>query len=365
MDDLIVGLGDRQYPIVIGASNLSALGQRVREALPKCDRLLVVTNPEVGRLHAGKVTRSLERAGLTVEVLGIQEGERHKTVATAEEIWDHLIRHGYTRQSALLALGGGVVGDITGFAAACYMRGIAFIQVPTTLLAMVDSSVGGKTGVNHPHAKNTIGAFWQPRLVFMDIALLGTLPVEEFRSGFAEVVKHGVIRDAAYFAYLEKNLDLIFGQNASALTHVVEGSCRIKAVVVERDEREAGLRAILNFGHTVGHAVEALSEYGTVRHGYAGSIGMAAAVGIAERMGLCHPGLHCRLTGLLEICGLPIRLPVLDEQKVMEHLRTDKKVRDGKVRFVLPVQMGEVVIRDDVSAEVIIETLRAMKEGKL
>jgi 3-dehydroquinate synthase len=361
MQDVIVGLAERQYPIAIGGDCLEALGPRVLEALPKCDRLLVITNPELGRLHANKVTRSLQKAGLAAEVMGIPEGEQHKSLRTVEEIWDHLIQHGYTRQSALLALGGGVVGDITGFAAACYMRGIPFVQVPTTLLAMVDSSVGGKTGVNHPRAKNTIGAFWQPKLVFIDIGFVRTLPTEEFRSGFAEVIKHGVIRDASYFEYLETHLDLIFAQNDRTMIRLVEGSCRIKAEVVAQDERESGLRAILNFGHTLGHAVEVLSDYGNLRHGYAVSIGMMAAAGIAERLEMVGADFTSRLKALLEFSGLPVRFPPLDEEAVMDRLRTDKKVRDGRVRFVLPVRMGEVVIRDDVPPEVILEVIRAMK----
>ena len=364
MDEVVVGLGERRYPIRIGSNCAAQLGDGVRDALPRCDRLLVVSDPEIARLHASPVLDSLRGAGFLVELLEIPEGEVYKTVATTERIWDHLITRGYTRQSAAVALGGGVVGDVTGFAAAAYMRGIEFVQVPTTLLAMVDSSVGGKTGVNHPRAKNVIGAFWQPRLVFMDMAFLETLPPEEFRSGFAEVIKHGVIRDADYFAFLEERLDAIFALDHEALAHTVKVSCEIKSAVVAADEREGGLRAILNFGHTLGHALEALGGYGGLRHGEAVAVGMVGAARIAERMGLTSEETGARLRKLVARSGLPSRFPDLGVDSVLDRLKSDKKVRDGRVRFVLPTRIGDVVIRDDVPRGIIADTIREMGGGR-
>jgi 3-dehydroquinate synthase len=361
MEEIIVGLGDRQYPIRIGCDCVAELGAQAREALPRCDRIAVVSNPEIARLHGGAVLESLRQAGFNAELVEIPEGEAQKTVETVHRIWDHLIEHGYTRQSALVALGGGVVGDMTGFAAATYMRGIAFIQVPTTLLAMVDSSVGGKTGVNLTRAKNSVGAFWQPKRVFMDLAFLRTLPIEEFRSGFAEVIKHGVIRDAGYFEFLEKNLERIFALDGAAMTHVVAGSCRVKADVVAHDERESGLRAILNYGHTVGHAIEALSGYGQVRHGEAVAIGMVAAARIARAIGVCtDEALTDRLERLIEASGLPARIQGLELQAVLDRMKSDKKVLDGCLRFVLPVKLGEVVIRNDVPRDVLSRVIEEM-----
>ena len=360
MREIVVGLEERQYPIRIGSDCVAELGPQARAALPRCDRLLVVSNPEIARLHAAPVLESLRGAGLETELFEIPEGETHKNVDTVGAIWDHLIMGSYTRQSAIAALGGGVVGDVAGFAAASYMRGIGYIQLPTTLLAMVDSSVGGKTGINHPHAKNIIGAFWQPKLVFMDMALLGTLFEEEFRSGFAEVIKHGVIRDAGYFAYLEDNLDAIFALDGTALAHVVAGSCEIKADVVAQDEREGGLRAILNCGHTLGHAIEALTGYGGARHGEAVAVGMIAAARIAAKMDLTSEETETRLRALIERASLPTRFPELDVAVLIARLRTDKKVRDGRVRFVLPTRIGDVTIRDDVPSKVIEETVRGM-----
>jgi len=360
METITVGLGERQYPIQIGSERVADLGAAAREALPRCDRLLVVSNADIAALHAQPVLESLRAGGFEPALLELPEGEAKKTVATVERVWDHLITKGYTRQSALVALGGGVVGDITGFAAASYMRGIDCIQVPTSLLAMVDSSVGGKTGVNHPRAKNTIGAFWQPRLVFIDTAFLHTLPPEELRAGFAEVIKHGCIRNTAYFEFLETHLDAIFALDDAALARVVAGSCEIKADVVARDERESGLRTILNYGHTLGHAVETLAGYGQVRHGEAVAIGMVAAAGIAVEMGLCDPGVLNRTRSLIERSGLPTRFPSdLTTGAVLGKLKSDKKVQDGRVRFVLPTSLGEVTIRDDVPRETIAATIES------
>ncbi|MBN1866175.1 3-dehydroquinate synthase [Candidatus Sumerlaeota bacterium] len=361
MEEIVVGLGERKYPIRIGCECARELGGQVRAALPRCDRLMVVTNPDIARLYAEPVLESLRATGLAVDLFEIPEGESSKCIAVLETIWDRLIRSGFTRQSALVALGGGVVGDVAGFAAATYMRGIDVVQVPTTLLAMVDSSVGGKTAVNHPLAKNIVGAFWQPRLVFMDIAFLRTLPVEEFRSGFAEVIKHGVIRDAEYFRFLEEDLDRIFALDGDTLGRVVRVSCEIKASVVEEDERESGLRAILNCGHTLGHAIEALGGYGEgSRHGEAVAVGMLAEARVAERLGLIDAESVARIQHLLERSGLPVRCPAFPVAEIVDRLKSDKKVRDGRVTFVLPSGIGWVATRNDVPRDLIAEILIEM-----
>lgn len=364
MQEIQVGLEERTYPIHIDHGCKARIGELARRALPRCDRLLVVTDSRVGPIHGRALRDALSATdGPRAEILEIPEGETHKRVETVGGVWNYLIAQGYTRQSALVALGGGVVGDIAGFAAATYMRGIPFIQAPTSLLAMVDSSVGGKTGVNHPRAKNIIGAFWQPRLVFIDTACLSTLAPEEFRSGYAEVLKHGVIRDAEYFSFLEDRHDDIFALRPEALEHTVAVSCRIKAAVVAHDEREAGLRAILNCGHTLGHAVEALSNY-TVRHGEAVAIGLAAAGRIAVRMGLLDAADAARIETQLARAGLPVRFPALPTQEILARTRSDKKVRDGRVRYILPVAIGDVVIRDDVGDETVARVVEEMRESE-
>lgn len=359
-DEIIVGLGERQYPIVIDWQWLGEIGARVKLALPKANRLLVVTNPRINQLHGKAALESLRAAGLNADLIEIPEGEANKTVGVTSLIWDRLISIGASRQAALIALGGGIVGDIAGFAAATYMRGIDFVQVPTTLLAMVDSSVGGKTGVNHPQAKNIIGCFWQPKLVFMDLSLLKTLPREEFRAGFAEVIKHGIIRDADYFHFLEANLDAIMRLEPEALRRVVRISCEIKAGVVAQDEREMGVRAILNFGHTLGHAIEALGHYEGSRHGEAVSVGMVGAARIACEMGLLKIADMERIERLIEQSGLPVRFPAFESAAIIERLKSDKKVRDGRVRFVLPTEIGNVVIRDDIPSELIAKVIQEM-----
>jgi len=351
METVSVNLGGRSYRILINANWIDDLGARLCDVI-SADRLLVITTPALTRLYGRIVLDALRAAGYSAELFEIPEGEKRKTVATVETIWDHLIRNGYTRQSVLVALGGGVVGDIAGFAAATYMRGVGFVQTPTSLLAMIDSSIGGKTGVNHPQAKNVIGAFWQPKIVFVDTAFLRSLAPSELRTGFAEAVKHGVIRDSAYFQFLEQNLDAILGLDDAALIHTVRVSCEIKAGVVARDEREAGLRAILNFGHTLGHAAESLSRY-EIPHGQAVSIGMVGEARIAEKMGLVTSDAVARLSALLERAGLPTRFPDFPAAAVLERLKSDKKVKDGRVRFVLPTRIGEVVIRDDVPSELV------------
>ncbi len=345
MHTVKVSLGDRSYDIEIGLS-LDQVGARLK-GLGFGQKMAVVTNPTVKKLHGQRAVDSLKAAGFLVMSIEVPDGEQYKNLDWANAIYTALLINSFDRKSALVALGGGVVGDLTGFAAATFMRGIPFVQVPTTLLAMVDSSVGGKTGVNHPMGKNMIGAFYQPKRVLMDLDVLKTLPREEFLSGMAEVIKYGVIRDAALFDYLEKNRDRILTLDPEALSHIIRRSCEIKAEVVSQDEREGGLRAILNFGHTVGHAIETAENY-TVRHGEAIAIGMVYASRLARRTGLCHAELPERVEQLIESYGLPTDISVLSRRpgvtELMDTMQVDKKAEGGKVKFVLPKKLGEVVI---------------------
>jgi len=356
-----VPLGDRAYDIELATGGLSSLGQLVRTALPKVDRLGLVTSVSVDRLHGAHVESALRETGLPVAKIVLPDGEGTKSLAHLGEIFDVMLPAGLTRQSAIVAVGGGVVGDLAGYAAASIMRGIRLLQVPTTLLAMVDSSVGGKTGINHAAGKNLIGAFHQPSAVLIDSDFLATLPIEEFRAGFAEVIKYGVIRDAAFFAFLEENLDAIYRRDPLPLLRILERSVAIKAEVVAADEREESLRAILNYGHTVGHALEAATHYAGYRHGETVAIGMIAANRLAARLGLLkEPDLEARVEGLCRRAGLPIRLPEHPNvEQLMEPLRKDKKVRDGRVRFVLPRVMGKVEIVSGIEER---DVVAAMKE---
>ena len=356
-----VSLGDRSYDIEIDAG-LDRIGERI-QGLGIGKKMALVTNPKVKKLHAGPVVDSLKAAGFLVMSIEIPDGEQHKNLDWANAIYTALLTNGFDRKSSLVALGGGVIGDLTGFAAATYMRGVPFIQVPTTLLAMVDSSVGGKTGVNHPMGKNMIGAFYQPKKVLMDLRVLKTLPKEEFLSGMAEVIKYGVIWDAAFFEYLDTNREKILSLDADALTHIIQRSCEIKAEVVGKDEREGGLRAVLNFGHTVGHAVETAENY-TMRHGEAVSIGMVYASRLAQRTGLCDASVPERVEQLIKAYGLPTDLSALKRKpgmtELMDTMQIDKKAEGGKVKFVLPTKIGEVVITREWGEDV----LKSVLNGK-
>jgi 3-dehydroquinate synthase len=344
MEIVKVDLGARSYEILIGPGLMPSLGERIKAA-GLSGRAGIVTNDTVGPIYAKGVTDSIRDAGFETTTISLPDGEKYKSIDSATRIYDRLLTERFDRKSFLVALGGGVIGDITGFAAATYMRGIDFVQVPTTLLSQVDSSVGGKTGVNHPLGKNMIGAFHQPRLVLADVDTLKTLPKEEFVSGLAEVVKYGVIRDAEFFRWLEDNADSVTKMQPDALVHLIRRSCEIKAEVVGEDEREGGLRAILNFGHTVGHAAESLTDYTGYRHGEAISIGMVAAAKLAVAEGLCAPDVAERLARLLTRFGLPTEFPKnLSFGAVLESIGHDKKAEGGKVKFVLPKRIGEVVI---------------------
>jgi 3-dehydroquinate synthase len=352
MEKINVQLSERSYPILIGSDILTRLGEELK-LLGLGSRIAVITNSVVRPLYGGLVEKTLQESGFQVKLIEVPDGEVYKSLATAEGLYDELVDFAMDRTSTVMALGGGVIGDLAGFVAATYMRGVCFVNIPTTLLAHVDSAVGGKTGVDHPRGKNLIGAFHQPSLVLCDLSLLKTLPEKELLAGMAEVVKYGVILDPDFFSFVESHVPQILKQDSRTMTEVVRSSCAAKASVVEDDEREAGRRAILNFGHTLGHAIESLTGYTRYIHGEAVSMGMTAAARISHAMGLCDKEVVSRLEKLLKRIGLPTDLPEINPEEVIRILAHDKKVRDGKVRFVLPQRIGKVVIRDDVDPEII------------
>lgn len=345
LERLTVGLGDRSYPIWVGDGILDRLG----EALVAVDfprKVAVVTNPTIEALYGEQVLTALARDGFVASVITIPDGEAYKNIRTLEQIYDALIARGFDRYCGLVALGGGVVGDITGFAAATFLRGLPFVQVPTTLLSQVDSSVGGKTAINHPLGKNLIGAFYQPRHVHVDVATLKTLPAREFAAGMAEVVKYGIIRDAEFFHWLGEHHDSLRRLDRTALVAAVKRSCQIKADIVELDEKEASLRAILNYGHTFGHAVETLAGYGEIRHGEAVAIGMVVAARIAQQLGLCTSSHTAAIASLLSAFSLPVVPPEYPLADYLSAMGRDKKVKAGVLRFVLNRGIGECLVRD-------------------
>ncbi|HEY9812917.1 MAG TPA: 3-dehydroquinate synthase [Candidatus Sericytochromatia bacterium] len=358
-----VELPEQSYDIAIASGSLDRLGEQC-SGLSLGKKVLVVSNPVVYKHYGSRAIASLTSAGFDVYTCILPAGERYKTLNSIQKIYDVALEHRLERSSTMVALGGGVIGDMTGFAAATWLRGINFVQVPTTLLAMVDASVGGKTGVNHPQGKNLIGAFYQPRLVLIDPEILKTLPVREFRAGMAEVIKYGVIWDAGLFSQMEetKRLDQMRYLNEGLLPEILNKSCQAKADVVSKDEKEAGLRAILNYGHTIGHAVESLTGYRIVNHGEAVGIGMVAAGEIAVHLQLWDKESTQRQDALIKKAGLPTRLPAgLDIDAIADVLQTDKKVKAGKVRFILPTQIGVVTITDQVPPEVIRQVLQEMQ----
>ncbi|BCX82083.1 3-dehydroquinate synthase [Methylomarinovum caldicuralii] len=354
MKTLTIDLGERGYPIHIGTGLLSQWDLFTPHI--GGEQVMVVTNDVVGPLY---LERLLATLGLPDEAaLVLPDGERCKTLETVNRIFDALLERRYSRNATLVALGGGVIGDIVGFAAACYQRGIDFIQVPTTLLAQVDSSVGGKTGVNHPLGKNMIGAFHQPRAVIADIATLDTLPERELQAGIAEVIKYGLIRDAPFFAWLEAHIEALRQRDPDALAYAVERSCRNKAEVVAADEREGGLRAILNFGHTFGHAIEAGMGYGRYLHGEAVAIGMCQAADLSARLGLLSRRDVQRIESLLARAGLPTVPPAaMDAEAFLRHMAVDKKNRDGQIRLILLEEIGRATLPRPVPRESLEATL--------
>jgi 3-dehydroquinate synthase len=338
-----IHLGDRSYPILIGAGLLSA--PSTWADLPKGSSALIVTNTTVAPLYAQAVQAALAPHFAQVHVLALPDGEAHKGWEALNQIFDLLLTQACDRRTVLVALGGGVVGDMTGFAAACYMRGVPFVQVPTTLLAQVDSSVGGKTAINHPLGKNMIGAFYQPERVICDLSTLQSLPGRELSAGLAEVIKYGPIADMGFLDWIEAHLDALLARDPAALAWAVQRSCQIKADVVGQDEREGGLRAILNFGHTFGHAIEAGLGFGEWLHGEAVGCGMVMAAHLSERLGLVDAAFVQRLTRVIERAGLPTVGPALGVDTYVHHMRVDKKAQAGDIRFVLIDGPGRAVVR--------------------
>ncbi|MGL4437613.1 MAG: 3-dehydroquinate synthase [Giesbergeria sp.] len=346
-EKLVIDLAERSYEILVRGDAMDAVHEH--PALPASAQALVVTNQTVGPLYGERLVNTLKHRYSAVHTLELPDGEEHKNWQTLNLIFDALLQHGCDRKTVLFALGGGVVGDMTGFAAASYMRGVPFVQVPTTLLAQVDSSVGGKTGINHPLGKNMIGAFYQPRLVVCDLATLDTLPERELSAGLAEVIKYGPIVDMEFMAWQEGAMEALRARDRAALAHAVRRSCEIKAWVVGQDERESGLRAILNFGHTFGHAIEAGMGYGVWLHGEAVGAGMVMAAELSMRMGLVDQAFVQRLRSLIARAGLPVKAPVLDAAdnagRYLELMRVDKKAESGEIRFVLIDGPGKAVLR--------------------
>lgn len=347
---LNVGLGDRGYPIFIEDGIMLTVGADLaRRKIAK--RYAVIADDNVARLYGTTLMRSLSEAGIAAEMLTFPQGEASKNLQVFAELASRLAQRGIDRKDGLIALGGGVTGDLTGFLAASYLRGIPFVQVPTTLLAQVDSSVGGKTGVDIPEGKNLVGAFYQPKAVYIDTAVLTTLPQIELLGGLAEVIKYGVIRDFDFFVFLERHLDKILCLDQGSIQEMIYTCCRIKAEVVAEDERESNLRRILNFGHTIGHAVEAASDFAII-HGLAVAIGMVAALRLAVACELCKKSDAGRVAALINAFGLPTEIPPdLDRERIKRYLLTDKKTVGGSVFYVLPTAIGRVVITNEVSDE--------------
>ncbi len=355
MRKIRVRLGSNSYDIYVGSGLLMQTGRQLKEN-GFADKLVIITNPVVKKLYGNALKRSLTQEGFKVAVLSVPDGEEQKSLEVAGRLYGELTDLYAERTTPILALGGGVIGDLTGFVAATYLRGVPLIQIPTTLLAQVDSSIGGKVAVNHGQVKNKIGAFYQPRLVISDISTLRTLPTREFISGLAEVIKYGVIGDREFFVYLEKNLDQIKSLDERLLEEIVYNSAKIKAEIVEKDEKDLGWRNILNYGHTVGHAIESASDF-KVEHGKAVALGMLAAGRISNKLGLLDKNELIRLKGIIQRADLAIELPNLEVGKIIQAIRHDKKILRGKLRFILPRTIGNVFITDEVSLSLVEQVL--------
>jgi 3-dehydroquinate synthase len=355
---LTVDLAERSYPIYIGSGLLGE--SSVILPFVSGNQVLVVTNETIAPLYLDAVVSSLE--GGQVDTVVLPDGERFKNLETLNLIFDALLDKRHNRTTTLVALGGGVIGDMTGFAAACYQRGVNFVQVPTTLLAQVDSSVGGKTAVNHPKGKNMIGAFYQPRCVIIDTDTLNTLPDREYRAGLSEVIKYGLIADAEFFTWLEQNVDALLAREPGVLAQAIKRSCENKAKVVSEDEKEGGVRAILNLGHTFGHAIETSQGYGQWLHGEAVAAGMAMAVELSRLLGWIEETDKQRVVGLLKACGLPVWAPGdMGVDQFMALMAVDKKVIDGSLRLVLLRGLGHAVVTADFDAAVLTAMLQASR----
>ncbi len=355
MQTLTVDLGDRAYPIHIAPGLLDRADLVLPHLAQK--RVVIVTNTTVGPLYLERLTRTLASAGVQVESVVLPDGEAYKNWETLNTIFDALLTRRAERKTTLIALGGGVIGDLTGFAAACYQRGMPFIQVPTTLLAQVDSSVGGKTGINHPLGKNMIGAFYQPQLVLADIGTLATLPDRELSAGLAEIIKYGLIRDLPFLEWLEANMEKLVARDTEALMVAIYRSCQNKAEVVAADERESGQRALLNLGHTFGHAIETGMGYGVWLHGEGVSAGTMQAADLSRRMGLLAQADVERMADLFRRAGLPVAAPDLGYDAYMNTMAVDKKVESGRIRFVLLRKLGEAFVSGDYDPAALRATL--------
>lgn len=361
MEEISVNLGPRSYPIFVGAGALRAVGAKL-SALAPGRRTALASDRSVMSLYGPTVSESLHAAGFSVREIIIPEGEAAKTLAVAERCWDECLTAGLDRTSTILALGGGAAGDLAGFVAATYMRGIPFVQLPTTLLAQVDASIGGKVAIDHPRAKNLIGAFHQPLMVVTDPSALATLPDPEFRSGLAEVVKHGIVLDAAYFGDVEAHVREILSKDLPTLERIIAASCRLKSRIVEADEQESGLRAALNYGHTVGHALEAATSYSRWLHGEAVSLGIVAAARLAARLGVTDAETVNRQVALLRAIGLPVSFSGPAPHTILEAIGRDKKARDGKVPFVLAPRIGEFRLVFDIPGELVAQVLAEIQK---
>jgi 3-dehydroquinate synthase len=349
---LTVELGERSYPIRLGEGTLTDVGPAVARCTG-ADRAALITVPGVGRRYAGRVLRSLRSAGIRAARIDVPDGDASKSLRQAARLYDALIDLGLDRGSVVVALGGGMVGDLAGFAASTYLRGIDFVQIPTTVLAMVDASIGGKVAVNLPQGKNLVGSFHQPRLVWIDVETLGSLPARQRAAGFAEVVKAAALWDARFFAQLERQAEALMARDAKRLLPVLERACAIKAEVVARDEREGGLRMLLNLGHTLAHAVERLSGYRRILHGEAVAMGMAYAARRSEQLGLGSAGTAQRIEALLRRFGLPTELPAHPRRAYLEALRVDKKSRNSRIRYIGLRRIGRAEVVELTPAQVL------------
>jgi 3-dehydroquinate synthase len=352
-----VHLAERSYDIAVGRGLLAEAGAFIKTRLSS-RRAVVITDEHVRRPHGEQVRSALTEAGIDADLIAVPAGETSKCVDQAERLWNKLAELRVDRSAAIVAVGGGVVGDLAGFVAAAFARGLAFVQIPTTIIAQVDSSVGGKVGINLPLGKNLVGAFWQPAGVLIDTAVLDTLPEREYKSGLAEVVKYGVILDASFLAWQQQHVAAILSRDGEVLVRLIERCCQLKAGVVEQDEREeTGLRAILNYGHTFCHAIEAVAGYGRYLHGEAVAIGMLCASRLAEKLGRIEPAVTQQQRDLLLALGLPLSTEGLDPDELLAAMQHDKKVEHGKLRFVLPSRLGHVELVGQVDAALVRQVL--------
>ncbi len=358
METVRVNLGERSYVICISSGIIRSIGDNLK-SFGLSYKIAIVSNPTVYSLYGEVVADSLKKAGFNVLTVTIPDGEGYKSLLWVEHIYNELLKAKLDRLSALVALGGGVIGDITGFAASTYMRGISYIQIPTTLLAQVDSSVGGKTGVDHKLGKNMIGTFWQPKLVWIDVETLKTLPRREYLAGLAEVIKYGVIWDKELFDFLEARREKILKLDRDSITYIIKRSCEIKAEVVSTDERESGLRSILNFGHTIGHAIETATDYVRYLHGEAIAIGMYLEARLSSMLSFIDNNKVVKIKGLIDSYSLPTKIPTdIDVNNVLSSMEIDKKAVAGELRFILPEKIGKVRIQGGIEDKLLKKLLR-------